>query len=94
MAILRHELWIDPEGLAALCYAGPMGEDARSLLPPGSQLVWEVEGGSHFEVMTLYYEHMNWGIYATELDWDYQPYPEEWRRIQLDADSSTGSNSR
>jgi hypothetical protein len=60
-----------------------MGDGARSLLEPGWRLDWEVEAGSHFEAMTLYYEHMGWGRYTTDQDWDYQPYPEDWLTTQL-----------
>ena len=44
--------------------------------------VWEVDAGSHFEAMTLYHEHMNWGPYTTEHEWDDRPYPDDWRRSQ------------
>ncbi len=60
-----------------------MGAGARSLLGAGAQLSWTVEAGSHFEAMTLYYQHMGWGEYTTDAPWDRQPYPEEWRVTQL-----------
>jgi hypothetical protein len=53
------------------------------MLDASAQLVWEVEAGSHFEAMTLYYEHMGWGPYSTDQDWDYQPYSDDLRRKQL-----------
>jgi hypothetical protein len=28
--------------------------------------------------MTVYYRHMGWGEYATDQEWDFQPYPDEW----------------
>ena len=85
MAMLRHELWDEGGGRQTLCLAGPMGDAARAELASGSKLVWEVEAGSHFEAMTRYYQHMGWGEYTTEQDWDRQAYPEEWRRIQHEA---------
>lgn len=33
--------------------------------PPDAKLVWTVEASSHFEAMTLYWEHMGWGEYTT-----------------------------
>jgi hypothetical protein len=81
VAILRHELWDEGDGRRTFCLAGPMGADARALLEPGARLVWEFEAGSHFEAMSLYYEHMGWGSYA-EHDWDHQPYPDDWRLRQ------------
>jgi hypothetical protein len=82
MAILIHELWIESGEERTFCLAGPMGDDARALLLPGAQKVWTVEGASHFDAMTKYYEHMGWGRYTTEHAWHYEPYPEEWLKIQ------------
>jgi len=31
-----------------------------------AKLVWEVEAESHFEAMTKYYAHMQWGEYLTD----------------------------
>jgi hypothetical protein len=37
--------------------------------------VWTVEASSHFEAMTLYYEHMGWGQYTTDFpDLDRRTY--------------------
>jgi hypothetical protein len=82
MATLLHELWVESDQEQTFCLAGPMGDDARALMAPGAQQVWSVTAGSHFEAMTKYYEHMGWGTYATEHNWDYEPYPEEWLRVQ------------
>ena len=79
--ILKHELWIeegDDCGPYTFCLAGPNGDGARIQLGTNAKLVWEVEAGSHFEAMTLYWEHMGWGEYKTDQSWDYEPYPEEW----------------
>jgi hypothetical protein len=39
--------------------------------------VWTVESESHFEAMTQYYRHMDWGAYTTEHPhWDKQTYAE------------------
>ena len=82
MATLKHELWVDPKGLETFCLAGPMGEDARKLLPRGSKLVWTVNASSHFEAMTKYHEHMKWPPYTTDQESDHKPYPDEWLKIQ------------
>lgn len=75
----KHELWEEKDGGGyTLCLAGPRGDDARKLLGPDAKLIWTVEGESHFEVMTAYYEFMGWGEYTTDQEWDMQPYPEEW----------------
>ena len=74
---MLHELWAEEDGEQTLCLAGPMGDDARRLLGPTARLVWTVEAKSHFEVMTLYYEHMGWGTYTTDFpDVDHQTYAE------------------
>lgn len=82
MAALLHELWVESNQEQTFCLAGPMGDDARGLMRPGARLVWTVKAASHFEAMTEYYKHMGWGSYTTEHPWDYEPYPEEWLRVQ------------
>ena len=62
---MRHELWLEEEG-QTFCLAGPLGEQARSLLGPTAHLVWTVEADSHYDAMTLYYEYMGWGAYTTD----------------------------
>ncbi len=74
MAIHLHELWIESDQEQTFCLAGSKGDRARALLSPGAKLVWTVEAGSHFEVMTKYYEHMGWGVYKTDHESDYEPY--------------------
>ena len=82
MAALLHELWIDADDSEMFCLAGPMGDEARASLQSGVRLIWTIEAGSHFEAMTKYYEHMGWGAYKTEHDWDYKPYPDDWLVVQ------------
>ena len=61
-----HELWDDGEDGLTFCLAGPMGDNARALLPASARLMWTVESESHFEAMTVYYRHMGWRTYTTE----------------------------
>ena len=82
MAILKHELWIDPDGLETFCLSGPMGNEVRRLLPTGSKMVWTVEAGSHFEAMSEYYHHIGLGEYKTDQAWDFEPYPDDWLKVQ------------
>lgn len=78
---MLHELWEDGEpedrGDLTFCLAGPMGDDARRLLTTSARLTWTVEAASHFEAMTLYYEHQGWGTYTTDQDWDRKTYAEQ-----------------
>ena len=85
MATLTHELWANDEGYDTFCLAGPMGDCARGLLEPGSRLVWTVEADSHFEAMTKYYEFAGRGIYTTDQESDFQPYPHGWADLQRNA---------
>ena len=72
---MKHELWVDPEGLDTFCLAGSKGDDARALLPKGSQLEWVVEANCHFDAMTRYYEHRGYGRYTTDfVELDKKPY--------------------
>ena len=82
VARLLHELWVDAEEKDMLVLAGPMGDDARRLLKEPARLVWTVWAESHFEVMTKYYEFRGRGEYETNQEWDHEPYPEEWLRVQ------------
>lgn len=63
---MKHELWVDPEGLDLFCLSGAGGDAARALLPTGSTLEWTVDAASHFEAMTAYYLYRGYGIYASE----------------------------
>jgi hypothetical protein len=63
---MNHELWQEPDGCQTFCLAGAEGDGARALMHSDAKLVWEVEAESHFEAMTKYYAHMQWGEYQTE----------------------------
>ena len=86
MAVLVHEIWLDPdeEGqlLPACILAGPMGDDARRLLGPEAKLHSTFEAWSHFEAMTIYYRIFDRGAYQTDQEWDRQPYPDAWLDVQ------------
>ncbi|WP_205629807.1 hypothetical protein [Dechloromonas denitrificans] len=82
MALLKHEIWIDSDGLPSLCLAGPMGDGFRSLQEHGAALIGLIDATSHFEAMTKYYEIMGWGVYTTDFESDHESYSEEWRSIQ------------
>jgi hypothetical protein len=76
---MLHELWEDPDddGRWTFVFAGPMGDDARAWLGSRARLTWTVEASSHFEAMTLYYEHQGWAPYTTDFpEEDRQPYAE------------------
>jgi hypothetical protein len=85
VAILVHEIWetIDEHGmvLPGLCRAGPDGEAYR-LLNKEARCVRRFEAGSHFEAMTIYYQHYKWGDYTSDFAWDREPYPDEWAKRQ------------
>lgn len=85
MATLRHEVWVDGEGLPMVCLAGPLGDDARRLQEPGARLAWTFDAGSHFDAMTVYYSRMGWGAYTSENESDREAYPDSWAATQRDA---------
>ena len=85
MAMILHEIWEQdlPNGvLPSVCLAGPDGDACRALLPKTARLVRTYEAGSHFEAMTIYYQHYGWGDYTTDIAWDREPYPQEWSERQ------------
>ena len=92
MSKLKHEVWIDREGLPGLCLSGPGGDGFRALLGAGSRLVNVFEASSHFEAMSRYYELMDWGPYTTDFQEDHEPYPAEWA-FQQEAAPSEGDRS-
>lgn len=71
---VKHEVWINPEGLTTLCFADERGNDCRRLLDPDSKLIHSFYAISHYEAMTNYYKFMNWGEYTTEFEIDKEPY--------------------
>jgi hypothetical protein len=76
MAILMHEIWVDPAGHHTCCLAGPEGDGLRKLSPPGSTLVSTFEAGSHFEAMTVLHAFLKRAPYVSEQEWEQQTYPE------------------
>jgi hypothetical protein len=79
MARLKHEVWIDTDGLEMCCLAGPDGDEARGLLEPGAKLLWTFEAGSHFEAMTIYHQHLGREPHASSEASDAAPYPGKWK---------------
>jgi hypothetical protein len=75
-----HDLWSDfdpgASGEFLFCLAGRHGDHARSTLSSNAKLVWTVEATSHFEAMTMYYEHQGWGTYTSDQEWDRKTYAE------------------
>jgi hypothetical protein len=63
---VKHELWVDSDGLDGFSIAGPLYEDQRQLNGPGATLAWTVDADSHFDAMTRYYEYKGWGTYTTD----------------------------
>lgn len=61
-----------------------MGDEARMTLNGDAKLIGVVEGSSHFEAMTRYYEFMGWGEYVLAFEEDRDPYPQEWVETQND----------
>lgn len=85
MAKLLHEVWRCGGAFPGLtmCLAGPMGDQARSMLQPDTRLLQVFVAGSYFEACTIYHRIVGFGLYHS--DWealDSQPYPEEWAAIQ------------
>lgn len=68
---------MDDDGLGSFILAGEHGMEARSLLESGAKLVWTCEAVSHFDAMTKYYKHMDWGEYTTD-------FPEHDKRAYAD----------
>lgn len=84
---LVHEIWLNPDDgqmLPGMCLAGPMGDDFRALLNEGAVKVGEILASSTFEALTKYWQYQDWGVYTTDFPQDYEPYAEDWVRVQRD----------
>ncbi|HSM92632.1 MAG TPA: hypothetical protein VLT47_07045, partial [Anaeromyxobacteraceae bacterium] len=77
-------VWICGDGLPGCCLAGPAGDPARRLFVEGGpgRLVWTFEAGSHYEAMTRYHQYLGREPYTSDQPADFEPYPEEWLRLQ------------
>jgi hypothetical protein len=87
MARLRHEVWLDPEGLEGCVLAGPAGDDARrACFGPGSRLIHTFEAGSYLEAMQTYHALLGREPYVSSCpEQDALVYPDEWRKLQGEA---------
>jgi hypothetical protein len=84
VATLNHEVWICGDGNPGCCLAGLAGDGARQLFAEdgAARLVWTFEAGSHYEAMNKYHAYLGREPYTTHQPWDYEPYPEDWLRVQ------------
>ncbi|MGT0250684.1 hypothetical protein [Burkholderia pyrrocinia] len=82
-----HEVWLCPDGfgnaLPACIAHGPAGDAARALNEPGSEWIWTFWASSHAEAMGIYYEFVGYGKYASQVDDDILPYPQDWYERQV-----------
>jgi hypothetical protein len=84
MTSIKHDIWKDNEGLTSLILSGDLGEEGRSLLEKGSQIIHSFYADSHFDAMTKYYEFMDWGKYETEFEVDKEAYDLFELKVMLD----------
>jgi hypothetical protein len=86
MSKLVHEIWREDNGTCigfTGCLAGPMGDQARSMLSVGAKLIHVYEASSIFEANVIRYRLLDLGTYHSEWEaLDSQPYPAEWATIQ------------
>lgn len=93
MSILKHEAWYEADGTWTFCFAGPMGDNARSLMNPKAVLSFIVWADSHFQAMATYNNILGWYPYETTHKSDFQKYPNEWRNIQNQLPIACGDKS-
>lgn len=46
------------------------------MLSSSAILTWTVDADSHFQAMAVYDEHMGFGMYSTDREWDLRTYDE------------------
>lgn len=89
MARLRHEIWLDADGLPGCVLAGPRGEDARRIFLSGGRRVDTFEAACHLEAMEYYHRYLGREPYTSSFPQeDATPYPEEWLQEQRAAAQS------
>lgn len=74
MALLKHDIWKNKEGLTALLFSADLGKGGRMALEEDYEIIHSFYADSHFDAMTEYYEFMDWGQYQTEFEVDKKPY--------------------
>ena len=70
MTKIKHDIWVNLEGLSMLCFSGDLGNESRELLEPNSKIIHSFFAESHFEAMTIYYHYMDLGSYESEFEID------------------------
>jgi hypothetical protein len=80
--IREHQLWVEVDEMGrtvsqTFCFAGPEGDQARSMLAAEAKLIWTVEAESYNEAMTKYYQHMDWGQYKPAFEEECDPYSDQ-----------------
>lgn len=70
----KHEIWQDRNGLKMLLMTEVPGFDIHKLTEPGSKLIHTFTASSHYDAMTIYYQHMKWGEYTSTFDSDKRLY--------------------
>lgn len=79
MAVLLHEVWVEPNGCNSLILAGELGADARKILAPGARVVHRFLASSHVEAMTIYNAFLGREPYVSSFpEEDTKPYPDAW----------------
>jgi hypothetical protein len=75
LAPIKHEVWINNQGLTTLCRGDKRRDECRRLAQEeDSKIIHAFYANSHFEAMTLYYQFMGWGEYTTTFESDELPY--------------------
>ncbi len=94
MAQLVHELWedVDERGqaLPSMVLAGPAGDSPRLFMSPKARLIRTFLADSYFEAMSIYFAINGWEPFNAARPDDFEPYPEEWARIQREALAKRG----
>lgn len=83
MAKLLHEIWRADGTAITCCLAGPMGDEARAMLEPGSTLLQVFWAESSFEAGTIRNKILGFEPYRSAWEEiDSKPYPDDWLRLQ------------
>lgn len=80
------EIWLCPDYQGQLLPAcldfGPAGDPARELLESGSICFLVFWANSRLEAMQYYYSVVEYGIFSSDDERDFEPFPDTWFAVQ------------
>jgi hypothetical protein len=89
VANMLIEVWREPDGAFCGCFAGPMGDQARTFLAVGASLLHRYSAASHFDACVRYNQLLAFEPYTSPWEaLDCELYPDAWAATQVHLDQA------